>query len=250
MGKKVFQEFNIWDQVNLALTMYCPNLATKLGIRNIQKDVSKFFFKSVKDTVEYREKNNIHRDDFLQLLMELKNSEVKLSMNELTAQAFLFFLAGFGTSSTVTTQALYELGKNEEVQSRARDEIIEILGQHDNKITYESLAEMKYLEQVIDVLGLQHDPDYWPDPLKWDPDRFGEENGGNKHSFTYLPFGEGPRNCIGMRFGLMQTKIGLITVLKNFKVSVSPRTVTPLGMDPDTFLFHTINKVYLNLDKI
>lgn len=52
---------------------------------------------------------------------------------------------------------------------------------------------------LIPALGLHHDPEYWPNSKKWDPDRFSEENKDNIRPFTYLPFGEGPRNCIGER---------------------------------------------------
>lgn len=49
----------------------------------------------------------------------------------------------------------------------------------------------------ISTLGLHRDPDYYPNPYKWDPDRFSEENKKNRHQNVYLPFGQGPRNCIG-----------------------------------------------------
>lgn len=55
----------------------------------------------------------------------------------------------------------------------------------------------KGLKVIIPVLGLHHDPDYFPDPEKFNPDRFSDENKGNIPAYSYLPFGDGPRNCIG-----------------------------------------------------
>ena len=49
----------------------------------------------------------------------------------------------------------------------------------------------------VPVYALHHDPDYFPDPEKFDPERFSDENRGNIKNCTYLPFGSGPRNCIG-----------------------------------------------------
>jgi len=51
---------------------------------------------------------------------------------------------------------------------------------------------------MIPVYGMHFDPDYFPDPQKFDPERFSEENKKDIKPFTYLPFGEGPRNCIGI----------------------------------------------------
>ncbi|KAJ8981922.1 hypothetical protein NQ317_002092 [Molorchus minor] len=291
MGRKLFDEFTLSDQINLFMTINMPKLANKLGIPNIQKEVSKFFFQSVRETVDFREKDNVRRNDFLQLLIDMKNStdaSVKIDMNEVTAQAFLFFAAGFETSATTASMALFEISNDKEVQDRAREEILRVVEKHNNDITYEGIAEMKYLGQVVDetlrlwppvttltrvctkdftfedidltvekdvpvlipTLGLHHDPEYWPDPTRWDPDRFSEENRDARTPFTYLPFGEGPRNCIGLRFGLMQTKIALASILRRYRVSPSPKTVTPLGIDPDTFILHTINKVYLKFERI
>lgn len=52
----------------------------------------------------------------------------------------------------------------------------------------------------ISVLGLHRDPEYWPNPLKWDPNRFEENNKVKRRSCIYIPFGDGPRNCIGITY--------------------------------------------------
>jgi len=56
---------------------------------------------------------------------------------------------------------------------------------------------------IIPIYGFHHDPNYYPDPMKFNPERFTEENKRTRHSYTYLPFGEGPRNCIGIVFLLI-----------------------------------------------
>lgn len=73
-----------------------------------------------------------------------------LTMNEMVAQSFVFFIAGFETSATTMTFALFELAMHPEIQDRLRDEIHTVLEKHDGKMTYDSLSEMKYLGQVVD----------------------------------------------------------------------------------------------------
>lgn len=96
--------------------------------------------------------NGIKRNDFLQLLIDMLEGEEPLTLMELTAQCFLFFVAGFETSSTTMTFALYELSLNPEIQQRAREEIKEALEKTDNKITYDLVHGLKYLAQVVNGL--------------------------------------------------------------------------------------------------
>lgn len=75
---------------------------------------------------------------------------------------------------------------------------------------------------------LQYDPEYYPNPQKFDPDRFSnEEQKKHEGKMTFLGFGEGPRNCIGLRFGMMQVRIGLITLLNSFEFSIGEKTRPP-----------------------
>lgn len=73
-----------------------------------------------------------------------------LTIDEMVAQCFVFFIAGFETSSTTMTFVLYELCKHPKIQEKVREEIVCILKKHNGAVTYDSLSEMKYLRQVID----------------------------------------------------------------------------------------------------
>lgn len=80
---------------------------------------------------------------------------------------------------------------------------------------------------LISISALHHDPKYWTDPYKFNPERFSDEAQGNK-SFVerpFLAFGEGQRNCIGMRLGKMQTKVGLVLMLQKFHFELAEEHV-------------------------
>jgi cytochrome P450 family 6 len=70
-------------------------------------------------------------------------------MDSLAAQAFVFFFAGFETSSTTLTFCLYELSLHQDIQDRVREEIDVVLRKHDGKITYEAILQMEYLDKVV-----------------------------------------------------------------------------------------------------
>nr|QZM07463.1 cytochrome P450 monooxygenase CYP6SZ1 [Lasioderma serricorne] len=285
--KYSFKAISKINPLKVLILMGIPSLAKKLHMRLTSKDVEEFFFDLIKKTVAFRRDTNTTRKDFMQLLLELLESN-KVNINEMTSEALLFFNAGFETSSTTGTFCLYELAKNPEVQDRLREEVHEMLENNNGQVTYEGVQEMKYLAQVIDetlrkypplgflnrmvvsdykipdtdivlekgfsilisTYSLQHDPEFYPEPDKFDPDRFSEENKRNIVPFTYMPFGDGPRNCIGMRFGIMQTKIGLIGLLRNHKYTLNSKTLTPLTFDAKRPLLSPVGGIWLNVEKV
>lgn len=80
------------------------------------------------------------------------------------------------------------------------------------------------------VHAIHHDPKYYPNPSKFDPERFSEANKGNIDPSTYLPFGIGPRNCIGSRFALMEIKAIMYQLLLNFSFERNEKTQIPLKL--------------------
>lgn len=102
---------------------------------------------------------------------------------------------------------------------------------------------------LISLQGLQHDPEYFPDPEKFDPDRFSPENKDKIHSCVYMPFGEGPRICIGMRFGVMQAKIGMAIMLKDFRYLLHPesRNMKLFSKSP---LLAPVGQVLLHMERV
>ncbi|XP_046627597.1 probable cytochrome P450 6a14 [Neodiprion virginianus] len=267
----------------------------------IPEDVTNFFMGAFKEAVEYRTANNVVRRDFLDLVIQLiykgyvhnddekaplpgTVDEQKITMDEGAAQAFVFWVGGFDTSSSTVTHCLYELALNQELQEKTAAEIIRVLEEYGD-VTYESIRAMPHLHKVVSetlrkypvvpilnrectedidlpgtgfratkgtkiivpVLGIHWDPDLYPEPEKFDPERFNEENIAKRHPYAYLPFGEGPRNCIGMRFGLVQSKVGLIRMLSKFRFTPGPNLDVPLIMDKANFVQMALNGVTLRV---
>ncbi|XP_067005237.2 probable cytochrome P450 6a13 [Anabrus simplex] len=306
MGRKAFEP-SLKSSLRRLVLLMLPPVAKILKLGFGDPEVAKFFLNAVKETVEYREKNNIIRNDFMNLLLQLKHKgevegdqdttkereevgdkekmDIKMTDNLLAAQAFVFFLAGFETSSTAMSFALYELALHPEIQSRLREEVDAVLKENEGNLTYDALQQMQYLDQVISetlrkyppgdiiirictkaytmpgtdieidkgtrilvpVLALHHDPKYYPDPERFDPERFNDANKHSRHHFVYLPFGEGPRNCIGMRFGLLQAKLGLATLLRDFQFTPCKRTAIPLRYDPKSIVTASKDGIYLKI---
>lgn len=96
----------------------------------------------------------------------------------------------------------------------------------------------------IPVYALQHDKQFYHQPEKFIPERFCDENNKTFIEMPYMPFGEGPRNCIGLRMGKMQTKVGLIAMLQKFRFELTKERMNrKMEFSPKSFLIAPIGGI-------
>lgn len=189
----------------------------------------------------------------------------RFSDDEIKAQLITWLLAGYQTSSNTLAFTAYHLAMDADVQERLRCEI-EIGNQTYSELPlYDLVHEIEYLDCVmkesmrlcpplyyfnrkceetcvindeltipagldviVPVYALHHDQEAWPDPEVYNPERFRGPAKDTLHPFQFLPFGAGPRNCIGMMYAMMEIKVALVRILRKFKFVRSPETQVPL----------------------
>lgn len=103
---------------------------------------------------------------------------------------------------------------------------------------------------IVPVYALHHDAEYYPDPEKYNPDRFTPEEVAKRNPYCFLPFGEGPRICIGMRFGMMQARVGLAYLLRDFSFTLSSKTPVPLKISPRSPVLTSEGGLWLKVQKL
>ncbi|KAM7296238.1 cytochrome P450 3A11-like [Ixodes scapularis] len=211
-----------------------------------------------------------------------------LSNAEVHANAQVFLIAGTETSRTALTFTSYLLAKFQDVQDRLRTEITAVL-ERDGKFSYDNVFSMRYLDQVISeslrfyppVTGfitrtcqhdyeynglkipagisvlippyqLHHDPNLWTEPEKFDPERFSAENKGSFDPMAFQPFGNGPRNCVGLRFAQLEMKLTLAKMLAKYRFLLDERHVKEDSLKiGSTFIFcYPQEGAWLKVEKI
>lgn len=135
------------------------------GTKFWDSNINNLFLKVVDKAVSYRERNNVYKKDFLHLLIEFKNkkklgneenvsgkadSPDSLTLKELAAQVFIFYLGGYETTSFTTSFVLHYLSVNQDMEDRVREEITETLDRYDGTLTYDAVSEMIYLHQIVE----------------------------------------------------------------------------------------------------
>ena len=120
----------------------------------------------------------------------------------------------------------------------------------DYKVPNTDYTLEKGVKVTIPVYAIQRDPEYYPDPEVFNPDRFLPDEVLKRDNATFLPFGDGPRNCIGLRFGMMQAQVGLVTLLKNYQFSFCDKSVVPLLISKSSFVLSAEGGVYVKFERI
>ena len=189
--------------------------------------------------------------------LNVKKSLV-LSEFDVISNCFTILFGGYLTTSPTLSCATHFLVNNPEIQERVRKEIIDLY-EREGELAYNTLSNLEYMECVLNETMrlhpplinstariclsdynykditipkgatvvmcthfLHYDPDYWNEPDKFDPMRF---NADNKHKInvcSWQPFGDGPRNCLGMRFAYLTMKLILAKLLLQYKLEAVP----------------------------
>ncbi|KAJ0170115.1 hypothetical protein K1T71_014043 [Dendrolimus kikuchii] len=279
LGASIFGSYRLKDIFYSFLKDVFPELAKNLTVLQHIEDDMKDFVGSV---LKKRNYQPCGRGDFVDLLLECQKmgtiygesiehihngvpekASLEFDDDLIMAQIFVFFAAGFETSSAATSFTLHQLAYHPKVQEKVQKEIDHVLSKHNGKLCYDAIKEMTYLEWTlkeamrifpllgvlvrecarpyyfpeidlkidpgvkvfIPVIGFHTDPQYFTDPEEFRPERFHPDEFGTMQKQLYMPFGDGPRNCIGARLGLMQSVAGLAAILSAFTVEPAPETV-------------------------
>ncbi|XP_077372715.1 thromboxane-A synthase [Festucalex cinctus] len=194
-----------------------------------------------------------------------------ITEDEIVGQAFVFLLAGHETSSSTLAFTCYLLAIHPECQWRVQEEVDDFFSKHESP-DYTNVQELKYLDMVVcEALRLyppgfrfsreieqdcvvngvwlpkgalleipagflHYDPEHWPEPEKFIPERFTPEAKASRHAFVYLPFGAGPRNCVGMRLAHLEIKMALVRLFREFNIITCSDTKVPLELKSSSTL--------------
>uniref|UniRef100_A0A0K8T0Z4 Uncharacterized protein n=1 Tax=Lygus hesperus TaxID=30085 RepID=A0A0K8T0Z4_LYGHE len=205
----------------------------------------------------------------------------------LLGQAAQFLFAGLDATSNTMGFLVYEMAVNADVQQKVREEAVAALERTKGVWTYEMIQSLQYLQFcinestrlhsvkpflfreatrdyklpgtdvqikvgdkiVIPAISLQTDPRYYSEPLAFKPERWSQVER-EKKNYTWLPFGEGPRQCLGMRFAFMEMKFVVAKLLTEFEISISERTEMPAGHVILGIVGRLDRPVYINLKRI
>lgn len=149
-GRKLFEKPRhsvLWRRV---LDQF-SSLGRFLHIKKVPDDIAEYFINTIRQTIALREeRNEVNQyNDFIDLMISLINQN-KITFNQLAAQAFVFFQAGFESSATTLAFCLYELALNPKIQTKARRIIREAYQKFDGNFNYEMLMDLPFIGQIIE----------------------------------------------------------------------------------------------------
>jgi len=253
---------------------YLPLPITRRKIAAVNTMISLF------NQIIQQHKETKHND----ILDKLLAAKQEFTPTELLSDLWAFFLGGHETTATALHWAIGEIAENQDIQENLYQEIIRVYG--NDLPSFESVAnppaylnafltenlrrhppaaivlsrssdeDIPYGDQIIpagsqigiDFMTIHHHPDYWENPMKFDPERFMPGNTKGRHKFSYLPFSLGPRQCFGNEFSLIEQRLFFVRLLQRWKVLL-PKYHTPKDLKVPIFLFTKTEPFYIRLEE-
>jgi cytochrome P450 len=229
------------------------------------KEANQFMTDFVQRTIAERQNDDSERNDLLSLLLSARDEDGNAMSEDLLRDNILtMFFAGHETTANTLTWAHYYLAQNPAVLAQLQAEVDNVLADGHTP-TLDDLPHLPYTQMVIKetmriqptvpvvprvivedtALGgytlkgesiifispyvLHHDARYWDAPDIFDPTRFSAENEPNIGKYNYLPFGGGPRVCIGNHFAMMEAQILLAMMVRQYELELAPNAkIEPL----------------------
>ncbi|EDV25281.1 Cytochrome P450 3A17 [Trichoplax sp. H2] len=283
-ARQLYRNYNFR---NLMLAILPPTLCNwldQLFSWNRISYLEQVLRKAVKERRQMlKEEHSKTYPDLLQAMLKIQDGD-SLTDDEVIGQSIQFLLTGCETTASALAFTLYLLAMNPDIQRELRSEIMQRYSINDI-MTLDGVAKLKYLDRVISeslrmypptyfyvhqanaetmingyvfpkgvgvaipVYTVHHDPEFWPEPDNFKPERFETNLNSKQHSHSYLPFGSGPRSCLGAKFALLQIKMALIKLLLTFRFYKIDQTEIPLQVKCGLVLSPK-NGIYLGIHKL
>lgn len=240
-------------------------LRTLNGSMKAARERSERIRMMMRTIISDRQERDIHFDDLLGMLLDARyeDSGSGMTPTQLIDETIILYVAGHETTATALSWCLYEIARHPEIYQQAKATAADLLSQPwdleavmSNDILQQVIYETMRLyppawildRQAIDsddinglavsrgdlmglyVYGTHRDPRYWERPLSFDPTRFADHSHGAVPKFAFLPFGGGPRLCIGNQFAMLEMKMALAALLHRFSWDASLGDVHPRPM--------------------
>jgi cytochrome P450 len=250
----VVQDQAMFEMQTLNMVPHVLPLPRNFRFRAARRELERIVF----DIVEQRSRAGHAGDDVLARLLAdyAGESDEKVRRRRLRDELVTILLAGHETTASTLSWAWYEISCNPEIGERMRAEAVAVLG--DGLPTYEDLHRLNYTRMVIqetmrlhppvwilprraiepdevagyhipagaDVLicpyTLHRHPEFWDEPERFDPDRFDTDRAATQHRYAYVPFGGGPRFCIGNNLGMMEAVFVASMAAREFRLELQP----------------------------
>jgi len=251
-------------------------IRTRRNTKERKNDLVDLMLDCIKEdsTVEYEEEAGDQYEEDMKLSHN-KKSKHNMDETTVVATALVLLVAGYDTTGMTLSFLSYALSKNQEVQTKLQEEIDQAFEESKEEFPdYNVIQSLPYLDMVIhetlrvytpvglntrvatkdynlpgtDIIlktgdmvswnarTLHRDPAHWARPEEFYPEHFSKEEKANRNPYAFQAFGQGPRACIGMRFALLEAKVAVMSIMREYSFKPGTKTTEPLELDGESSL--------------